>query len=155
MGIKLSGGLICGACGKPRGLGTHPCSPGKRNRRRTRLAVPRLTWMCVNCQKPRGLAHTCVTKTDFKARKKRHERHRKAARRAERKKAAAQRRREAARRRTAAAAARRQATRAARGPRPRPAPHDYRTCRDPECPKYGCAAFREGTEACPLPHGGG
>ena len=28
MGFKLRGALRCGACGKPRGLGTHVCSPG-------------------------------------------------------------------------------------------------------------------------------
>lgn len=145
MGIKLSGGLICGGCGKPRGLGTHLCSPGRRKPRRDRLAAPRLTWVCDTCHKPRGLAHTCVTKTDFKARKKRHEQRRKAARRAERKKAATHRRREAARRRKAAAAARRQAIKGS-SPRPRPPAHDYHTCGDGDCQKYGCTAYREGLD---------
>ena len=156
MGIKISGGLICGTCHKPRGL-VHTCvtsATSRRRHRRTRLAAPRLTWTCPSCQKTRGIAHTCVTKTDFKSRRMRHERHRKAARRAERKRETAQRRREAARRRKAAAAARRKAARGA-SPRPRPPAHDFRTCRDPECPKYGCLAYREGIEACPLPHGGG
>jgi hypothetical protein len=32
--------------------------------------------------------------------------------------------------------------------------HDYRTCRDEDCPRGLCRAFREGMRACPLPHQG-
>jgi hypothetical protein len=152
MGLKISGGVICGRCGKPRGI-IHECVPRGR-RRRTRLKAPGLAWTCATCRKQRGLVHTCAPKSDFKSRKKRHERRRKAERKAERKREAAQRKREAARRRKAAAAARRKEAKSARAGRPRPAPHDYRTCRDAECPKYGCVAFRAGIEACPEPHGG-
>jgi hypothetical protein len=152
MGVKLTGGLICGTCHKPRGL-THTCvtsATSRRRRTRTRLARPRLEWTCPSCQKRRGLAHTCVTKTDFKTRRRRHERRRKAQRKAARKAEATQRRKEAALRRKAAASARRKTT----SPRPRPPAHDYHTCRDPSCSKYGCLAYREGIDNCPLPHGG-
>ena len=32
--------------------------------------------------------------------------------------------------------------------------HDYRTCRNEDCERHVCTVFREGIEACPLPHQG-
>ena len=32
--------------------------------------------------------------------------------------------------------------------------HDYSTCRDPDCRRRACAAFREGQASCPLSHQG-
>ncbi len=43
-------------------------------------------------------------------------------------------------RRQAAAAKRAKAT----APKPARPQHDYRTCRDPECRRYGCVAYRDG-----------
>ena len=156
MGLKLTGAFQCGACGKPRGLGTHVCSPGRRRRRRTTLRNP-VGWECSSCHEPRGLRHSCGNRGDFKKRKRQHaaaERKRKrravAARRAARRKevAAARRERDRARK----AEAKRQ--RAAR-PRPRSGDsHEPGTCGDRECPKYGCKAYWQGMDNCPGPHEG-
>jgi hypothetical protein len=151
MGFMISGGVICGRCHKRRGL-IHECVPSGQ-RGRTQVKRPGVAWTCPKCRKPRGVAHTCAPASDFRSRRKRHEKRRKAERKADRRREAAQRRREAARRRKAAAAERRKAARGGSG-KPRQAPHDYRTCRDGECTKYGCVAFREGVAACPEPHGG-
>lgn len=32
--------------------------------------------------------------------------------------------------------------------------HDYRTCRDPDCRRQACAAYREGQASCPRSHQG-
>ena len=152
MGLKLRGVLRCGACGKPRGLGSHLCSPGRRRRRRTRPQNP-VTWECPSCGKSRGLRHTCAPKSDFKARRRRQataERQRK--RKAVRARQAARRRQAAAERR-ARAKARKQAARTRR-PRPRQPQHDYATCTDKDCMRHPCLAYRQGIEDCPLPHGG-
>ena len=69
MGFKLRGPIRCGACGKPRGLGTHLCNPGARRRRRHRAQNP-VTWECSRCHKARGLRHTCHLRSDFKQRKR-------------------------------------------------------------------------------------
>lgn len=155
MGFKLRGAVRCGACGKPRGPGTHLCNPGHRKRGRTRLQNP-VTWECPKCHRPRGLRHTCTIRTDFAKRKRAAERERKrkreTAKRREKRLAATERRRQAAARRKAAARARKAAARK-RPPRPRPPAHDYHACRDPECEKYPCRVYREGLENCPLPHG--
>ena len=145
MGLKLRGVLRCGACGKPRGLGTHLCNPGRRKRRRTTLQNP-VTWQCPSCHKSRGLIHTCAPKSDFKKRKRAAARKRATDERRRRRKAV--RERQAARRRQAAAGrrARERARRPTktRTPRPRPPAHDYHVCRDEDCGKYGCTAFRDG-----------
>lgn len=154
MGLKLQGVLRCGACGKPRGFGSHLCSPGKRKRRRTSLQNP-ARWECGTCHKPRGLRHTCRIRTDFKARK------RKAATAERRRKRKAATARRAERRRLAAAQRRaRDKARKALGkrkpgaPRQRAEGHEPGTCGDRDCPKYGCRAYWAGMEDCPLPHGG-
>lgn len=154
MGLKVTGAFRCGACGKPRGLGTHVCSPGRRRRRRTTLRNP-VSWQCGTCGKPRGLSHTCTQRTDFKARK------RKAATAERRRKRKAVKERQAARRRQAAAErrardkARKQAARRRpRSSRPRGEGHEPGTCGDRECQKYGCKAYWQGMGDCPGPHEG-
>jgi hypothetical protein len=154
MGLKLRGALRCGACGKPRGLGTHVCTPGRRRRQRTTLQNP-VAWECRTCHQPRGLRHTCRARSDFRARK------RKAAtaeRRRKRKAAATARtarRKQAAADRRARDRARRQAAKSRpRTSRPRGESHEPGTCGNRECPKYGCKAYWQGMENCPGPHEG-
>jgi len=159
MGLKWRGVIRCGACGKPRGLGTHLCNPGSRKRRRHRAQNP-VTWVCGRCGKPRGVRHTCVIRTDFKARKRRAARRRVTAERQRKRKAAtarrAERRRRAAAERRAREKARKQAPRRRTRPsRPRGASHEPGACGDIECPLYGCKAYFEGMFMCPRPHGGG
>jgi hypothetical protein len=153
MGVRFSL-ITCGTCGKPRGL-IHECVSSRRKRRP--VVRPKVTVTCRTCGKPRGLNHTCVIRTDFRKRKAAAERKAKAARKAqkrrERRQAAAARRKEAAARRIAAARARKAAART-RPKRPRPPAHDYRTCADPECERYGCLAYRQGVEDCPRSHEG-
>lgn len=146
--------------------------PARRKARTAaRRAAGHATVTCGTCGKryANPLTHTCAVKTDFRQRKAAQARREKAARRreaaaakrraaAERKRqraaAARARRKEAAQRRKAAAAERRKAARA-RPPAPRPRQaHDYRTCRDQDCERHVCTVFREGIEACPLPHQG-
>ena len=154
MGLRLQGALRCGACGKPRGLGTHLCSPGKRKRRRTTLANP-VGWECGRCHQSRGLRHTCQIRSDFKARKrkaaaddrKRKKREQAATRAARRKQAAADRR---ARDRARKQAAKKKP----RPPRPRGESHEPGTCGDRECLKYGCKAYWQGMADCLGPHEG-
>jgi hypothetical protein len=154
MGLKLTGVLRCGACGKPRGL-THVCAPGRRRRQRTTLRNP-VTWTCATCGKPRGLQHACTIRSDFKARKRKAA----TAERRRRRKAAASRR--TARRKQAAAdrrardRARKQAAKARpRKPRARSGDsHEPGTCGNRDCPKYGCKAYWQGMDNCPGPHEG-
>lgn len=89
------------------------------------------------------LAHTCAPKSDFKRRKAAEERQRK-------REAARERKRAAAERRKAAAAARR--SKARPSPARRPPAHDYRLCRDEECAKHACRAYKDGVADCPLEH---
>lgn len=152
MGLKLTGPLRCGACGKPRGFGLHVCAG--RGRKRDRLRNP-VTWICPHCRKPRGVRHSCGNAGDFKKRK----RQAAAADRRRKRKAAAARR--AARRRQAAAdrrARERERKAAARkrpaGPRPRGDSHEPGTCGNRDCPKYGCKAYWQGMDNCPGPHEG-
>ena len=146
MGFKLTGPLRCGACGKPRGLGTHVCSPGRRRRRRDSLRNP-VTWECSRCRQPRGLNHTCGNRGDFRKRKRdaataerRRKRKAAAARRAARRKQAAADRRARARARKQAAKGRPRAT------RPRGESHEPGSCGNRDCPKYGCKAYWQGVE---------
>lgn len=111
----------------------------------------RVSVECPKCRKryTNPLAHTCAVSTDFKRRKA-------AAARAEKRDAARARRKAAADRRKAAAAERRRKARekrpaAARRPATRQS-HDYRLCRDEECPRHACRAYRDGLEDCPLEH---
>lgn len=146
MGLKLTGPFRCGACGKPRGLGTHLCSPGRRKRRQTSLRNP-VTWECRTCGKPRGLRHTCRQPSDFKKRRRRQ------ATEERRRKRRAVRERQVARRKQAAADRRardRERKKAAKGkpksPRPRGESHEPGSCGNKECPKYGCKAYWKGVE---------
>jgi hypothetical protein len=152
MGLKLRGVVRCGRCGKARGR-THLCNPGSRRRRRTTLQNP-VTWECSTCHKTRGLAHTCAPRSDFKARK------RKAATAERRRKKKAATARRAARRKQAAAERRaREKARKKTAPKSRPRPrgdgHEPGACGDRDCPRYGCKAYFQGVEDCPLPHDGG
>ncbi len=103
------------------GATCHCCSPCSldRNTKPRGSAKPEVTVTLVRCGKcgqpyNNSFTHTCKVKTDFKARKKRHE----------------------AEIRKAAAAARRAA-------KPR---HSYSACRDKNCPRAACVAYREGRE---------
>ena len=155
MGLKVSRVLSCGACGKPRGFGDHPCKPGARRKRRTKLRNP-VTWECSHCHKPRGLKHPkCSPDSDFNARKRKAAT---AARRAKKKAAAAaraQRRREkAAERRVRDRAKKKAAKSRPRTSRPRGESHEPGACGDRDCPKYGCVAYWRGQDNCPIPHEG-
>lgn len=159
MGLKLRGVIRCGACGKPRGLGTHLCNPGSRRRRRHRAQNP-VTWECSRCHKTRGLRHTCVIRTDFKQRKRAAVRRRATAERQRKRKVVAARRAERRKRAAAERRAREKARRSAAKRRPRPSrprgdAHEPGSCGDMDCPRYGCKAFFEGMFMCPRPHGGG
>ena len=157
MGLKWRGVIRCGACGKPRGLGTHLCSPGSRKRRRHRAQNP-VTWECPRCHKARGLRHLCHPKSDFRQRKRAAARRRVTAERQRKRQAATarrtERRRRAAAERRAREKARKKTTRT-RPSRPRGDSHEPGACGDMNCPRYGCRAFFEGMFNCPRPHGGG
>ena len=97
-------------------------------RKPARAFLQRLTqsW-CPECQKQADPFHVCAPKSDFRRRRAQHDR----------------------------------AERRQRGKRPGAAgkprerrPHDYTTCRDQDCPRPLCRAYREGMQACPLPHQG-
>jgi hypothetical protein len=157
MGLKWRGVVRCGACGKPRGFGTHLCNPGRRRRRRRSTLQNPVRWECGSCHKPRGLAHTCAPKSDFKARKRKQATRKRQADRKRRRQAVAARRRE---RRRQAAAERRARARARepapkRSPRPRGESHEPGTCGNRDCPKFGCKAYWQGMADCPGPHEGG
>lgn len=152
MGFRLRGVILCGGCGKPRGL-RHVCVRSFGRKTRAHKLHSPVEWECSTCHKRRGLRHTCSTGTDFKARK------RKAAtaeRRAKRKRA---RQRQAERRRRAAAERRvrdRAPRPSSRKARPRPGnSHEAGACGDRECPKYTCRAYFKGMDDCPGPHEGG
>ena len=154
MGLKLRGAFLCGACGKPRGLGTHVCPNGRRRRRRTTVRNP-VAWECSKCREDRGVRHTCRAPSDFKARR------RKAAADEKRRKKRAVRERQAARRKQAAAErrtrdrARKQAAKTRpRTPRPKGDGHEPGTCGDRDCPKYGCRNYWRGMDDCPRLHEG-
>lgn len=130
--------VVCGRCGKPRGL-THVCVS---NSRRQATVKPQFSFgKCPKCRKPQGnpLTHNCRPKSDFKRRRARHEKQQRAAARKQRQKDR----------------------------------HDYQSCRDKDCQRSLCVAFRTGYKigevdgfdrgwdtgfpagqaACPLPHG--
>lgn len=90
------------------------------------------------------LRHICVTRTDFAKRKAKAKRDAAtAARRQKRKAAAARKRARAAERRRQATERRRAKKRAAAAQPARPR-HDYHTCREPDCQRLTCQAWREG-----------
>lgn len=157
MGVKLEGSvLLCGTCGKSRGI-THTCvtsATSRRRKTRTRLK-PRITLTCATCGKVRGFRHTCNPKSDFKARKRRQataERQRK--RRVIRERQAARRKQAAADRRARERARKAQSRKRPARPRPRGDGHEPGTCGNHDCPRFGCKAYFAGMENCPLPHGG-
>ena len=160
MGFKLRGVIRCGRCGKDRGI-RHTCvtsATGRRRVRPHRVQAP-VTWECPTCRKPRGLRHTCTVRTDFKKRRraaarKRATDERRRKRKAVRERQAARRKQAAADRRARARARKQAATTRTRPPRTRGDSHEPGTCGDRECPRFGCKAYWEGMEDCPLPHNG-
>jgi hypothetical protein len=70
--------VVCGRCGKPRGL-THVCVS---NSRRRQTLKPALSFgKCPDCKRPYGgnpLAHVCAPRSDFKARKAKYEKEQRA-----------------------------------------------------------------------------
>lgn len=135
----------CGTCGKSRGI-RHECvtrATSRRRKRRTRIK-PKVTVTCGKCGRRRGVRHTCTIRTDFKKRLRRKAREEKTAERRQRRKQATARRRAAAKARKAKAKT--------RPPRPRPPAHDWQTCRDADCEKYACVAYKQGIYDCPRTH---
>ncbi len=64
--------VTCGRCGKPRGL-AHVCVS---NSRRRQTVKPQLSFgKCEKCKKPvsNPLTHVCAPKSDFRARKAKHD----------------------------------------------------------------------------------
>jgi hypothetical protein len=154
MGLRLGGVLQCGACGKPRGLGTHVCSPGARRRRRSSLRNP-VGWECRTCHQSRGLRHTCSQKSDFKARRRKSatdEKRRK--RRAAAAARAARRKQVAADRRARDRARKKAAKRTPRSSRPRGDSHEPGSCGNHDCENYRCRIYWRGMDDCPIPHQG-
>lgn len=130
--IRATSPVYCGKCGKRRGL-LHTCVVRRPNGR-TRVKAPRVMLVsCPDCGKPYAnpLTHTCASRPgDFKRRKaaaERRERKRKADQLRER------RREEQARRR------------AQGGPVPSQR-HMPQTCRDQDCRRTACVAYRQGYE---------
>lgn len=79
--------VVCGRCGKPRGL-THVCIS---NRTRKATLKPKVTFgTCPRCRKPQGnpLTHTCRPRSDFKRRKNRYQKQQRAKARKKRQKTA-------------------------------------------------------------------
>ncbi|MGH3205692.1 MAG: hypothetical protein ACRDP5_27110 [Streptosporangiaceae bacterium] len=115
--------ITCGRCGKPRRL-RHACvSPSRRK------ATIKAGWsfgQCPKCRKTitNPLAHDCRPKTGYKRRRR-----------------AAQTQEAKDKRAQAASTARVKRSRQ-RGPaKPK---HDYTTCRDDDCHRTACVAFRTG-----------
>lgn len=144
----------CGRCGKPRSL-HHACAGRRRGRDRLKAGV---SFSCPSCGKqvPNLLAHTCSTRSDWAKRRAAAKRAERAAERKRKRKAAAARKRARARERRrkaaelrkerlAEAAAKRKAR--DRGQSHDRTRHDYETCPDPYCTRYGCRVYREGREA--------
>jgi len=77
--------VVCGRCGKPRGL-THTCTSGGTRKATIKLAAGFGT--CPTCKRPQGnpLTHTCRPRSDFKHRKSAYERDQRAKARKKRRK---------------------------------------------------------------------
>jgi hypothetical protein len=72
MSLRPQLNVLCGRCGKPRGL-FHDCVS---NSRRRQTLKPTVTFgKCPNCKKTitNPLTHTCAPRSDFKRRKREHE----------------------------------------------------------------------------------
>lgn len=124
---------------------------------------------CGKCGKGYGnpLGHTCGGGGDFAKRRGAQAREAAAAKRKaetaerrarERERIAAVRQRERAKARERVAAARKAEREKAKRKRPasrsRPERHDYHRCRDLECQRIACEAYREGVLNCPRSHVG-
>ena len=161
--MKLRVGLIrCGSCGQRYSNPlNHVCSGRRRGRTRVRPTLNLVT-RCPSCGKEGNpLTHTCSNRGDFGQRQraakrktaaaqrkaKRAEQRQRvneriaAARRAERHRANQRVLRERER-----AAERLKRAKAARPPSRKPGRprHDYRNCRDHDCQRIACEAYREG-----------
>jgi len=163
--VKIGVGLIrCGRCGQRYSNPlNHVCTGRRRGRTRVKPKLSPVS-ACPGCGKQvNPLTHTCSNKGDFARRQRAAKR--KAAAAERKKKRAAQRARtneriEAARRaerhranqRVARerqkAAERVKRAKAARRPARKPGRprHDYRNCRDADCERLACEAYREGVE---------
>jgi hypothetical protein len=78
MSLRPQLNVLCGRCGKPRGL-VHECVS---NSRRRQTLKPTVTFgKCPNCKKTitNPLTHVCAPKSDFKSRKRKHEKEQRAA----------------------------------------------------------------------------
>ena len=105
--------VVCSRCGKPRGL-AHTCFSSSTKKA---TAKPVLSFgKCEKCKRPVGnpLTHTCRPKSDFRQRRREHEK----AEKADARKAAAKKRQQNA--------------------------HDYQACSDKDCAKPLCVAFKRG-----------
>ena len=134
MGWRPQLNIVCGRCGKPRGL-THVCVSSSKRRA---TATPQVTFgKCPRCGKPLGgnpLGHVCRPKSDF--------RRRKAA---------------AARRETAKARKKRQAGKhdyqaCTDGECQRPLCVAFKTGHKPGYDRGWADGFPAGQAACPRPH---
>jgi hypothetical protein len=97
-------------------------------RKPARTALKNITrrW-CADCQKNVDPFHVCAPRSDFKRRRAQQDRaEQRGQRRGKRANPATPRRERRA--------------------------HDYTACRDDQCPRPLCQAYREGMAACPLPH---
>jgi hypothetical protein len=78
MSLRPQLNVTCGRCGKPRGL-VHECVNGSTRRKPT--LKPTVTFgKCPDCKKTitNPLAHICAPKSDFKRRKREHDKQQKA-----------------------------------------------------------------------------
>ena len=110
--------VVCGRCGKPRGL-RHVCFSNSKRKATIKPVVS--LGKCPKCKKPMGnpLTHTCRPKSDFKRRRAAHEKRQ---------------RKEA-----------RTLARAERAAKQKQKPkHDYQACTDKDCQKSLCVAFKTG-----------
>jgi hypothetical protein len=140
----------CGHCGKRVGPFGHDCRRSMtRKARKTRYkvrATPTL-FRCPRCgeEYANPVTHTCKVRSDFAKRRRAAERKKATARRAEERQA--RRRRIADARRRAAAQRKRKARVARRDSNLLKPKHRYQTCRDDDCPRYGCVAYKAGFQA--------
>lgn len=162
--MRVSVGLIrCGRCGQRYSNPlNHVCTGRRRGRTKVKPKLSLVT-RCSSCGKQASLTHVCSNRGDFASRQRAAKR--KAAAAERKKKRATQRAkvnerignaRRAERHRANQRVARerersaqrvklaRAKVRPARKPgRPR---HDYRNCRDADCERVACEAYREGVE---------
>lgn len=118
--------ITCGRCGKPRGL-RHVCV-SSRNRKATVKAGVSFG-QCPKCKKriSNPLTHTCAPRSDYKRRR-----------------AAAEKQRRAGDRAQASSLAKVKRSRQPGRAKPK---HDYQTCRDGDCQRSGCVAYKTGYKA--------